>query len=266
MNTTTLLQPRAHAFDAIRNFRDCGGYRTHTGRTFRTGVLYRSGHFPLATDNDLEALKALDIGTIVDLRRASERQTYPCRRWPDFSARLIERDGGAEAEMAPHLVALRELGRTGENPRDTMRRMYRLLPFEPMIIALMRDFLSVLAEADRPVLVHCAAGKDRTGLAVALAHHVAGVGDDDMLANYLQSNDANLFDAETMQRVREHFSAEGRPLSDDAIRAVLSVAPEYLHAMLEAIAKQCGSMDRYIDETIGIPAGPRAAIVHRMTV
>jgi protein tyrosine/serine phosphatase len=115
------------------------------------------------------------------------------------------------------------------------------------------------------VLVHCAAGKDRTGLSVALAHHVAGVSRDDMLANYLQSNDAGLADAETMQRVRERFSAEGRPISDETILAVLSVAPEYLHAMLAVIDEKCGSLDRYIDESLGVTAQQRNEIVARFT-
>lgn len=262
---TTDTEPAAYTFKGVRNFRDAGGYRAHGGRTFRRGLLFRSGHFPLATDEDIAALAALDIHTIVDLRRVSERELNPSRRWPGFRARLIERDGGAEAELAPHLMALRELGQTGESPAETMRRMYRLLPFEPMITALMGDFLSALADAEGPVLVHCAAGKDRTGLAVALAHHVTGVGADDMVANYLESNNAGLADAETMQRIRERFSAEGRPISDDAIRAVLMVAPDYLQAMLDAIAEQCGSLDCYIDEMVGLPKDRRAAIVERMT-
>jgi protein-tyrosine phosphatase len=263
---TTTSELPFHSFEAVRNFRDGGGYRATDGREFRKGMLFRSGHFPLATDADLEALKRLEIATVVDLRRSSERAVNPCRRWPGFSARVIERDGGPEAELAPHLIALREIGRTGESPAETMCRMYRLMPFEPMITALMRDFLLALAEAERPVLVHCAAGKDRTGLAVVLAHHVTGVEYDDMLANYLQSNDAAALDAETMERVRTYFSAEGRPLADEAIRAVLLVAPEYLRAMLEAIDKTCGSLDRYIDETLGISPAQRAAIIEQMTV
>ena len=229
-------------------------------------MLFRSGHFPLATDADLERLKVLQIAAIVDLRREGERTLYPCRRWPDFAARVIARDGGVEAEQAPHLVALRELGRTGEAPEAIMRRMYELLPFEPMIVGLMRDFLGVLAEAEGPVLVHCAAGKDRTGLAVALAHHVAGVSAEDMLENYLQSNDPRLWDGEAIARVRERFSAEGRTISDDAIRTVLAVAPDYLEAMLDVIDAQYGSLDSYIDDVIGLSRAQRSEIVARFTL
>lgn len=253
-------------FEGIRNFRDCGGYPTRNGRTFRAGKLYRSAQFSLATEGDLERLKALDIGTIVDLRRVSERELNPSRRWPDFRARVIDRDGGQEAEEAPHLLVLRELGRTSVSPEATMRRMYEFLPFEPMILDLMRAFLSALAEADAPVLVHCTAGKDRTGLAVALAHHVAGVGLDDTVSDYLESNNAGLLDADAMQRARERFSQEGRPISDDAIRAVFAVAADYLHAMFDAIAQECGSTDRYIDERLGISQAQRAAIAARFTV
>jgi protein tyrosine/serine phosphatase len=262
---TTASEGPTYSFDAVRNFRDCGGYRAGD-RKFRGGMLFRSGHMALASDADLQTLKRLEIATIVDLRRASERALNPCRRWPDFSARVIERDGGKEAELAPHLLALREIGRTGEAPGETMCRMYRLMPFEPMIIALMRDFLLALAEADGPVLVHCAAGKDRTGLAVALAHHITGVTFADMLENYLQSRNTAPLDAETLERVRTHLAPEGRPLSDEAIRAVLLVEPEYLAAMLKTIDESCGSLDGYIDETLGLSGAQRAAIVRRMTV
>jgi protein tyrosine/serine phosphatase len=267
MSMTAQTGQRPHAFEAVRNFRDCGGYATAGGQTFRNGMLFRSGHFPLATEKDLDALKALRIATIVDLRRVSEREANPSRRWPGFEARVIARDGGPEAEDAPHLLVLRELWQTGDAPQAAMRRMYELLPFEPMIVDLMRDFLTALAEADGPVLVHCAAGKDRTGLAVALAHHVTGVGRNDMLANYLQSNVAGLADPETVARVREHFVVEGRTaaVADDAIRAVLGVAPEYLQAMLDEIDRRCGSLDGYIDGMVGISPAQRTQIVARFT-
>lgn len=258
-------RPEKLTFEGIRNFRDCGGYPTRDARAFRNGMLYRSAHFPLATDADLSRLQALGIGTIVDLRRVSERTLNPSRRWPDFRARVIERDGGQEAEEAPHLLVLRELGRSSESPADIMTQMYRLLPFEPMILDLMRAFLSALADADAPVVVHCTAGKDRTGLAVALAHHIAGVARDNTIIDYLESNNAGLLDAEALQRARDRFTQEGRPINDDAIRAVFAVAPGYLHAMFDAIAKECGSTDRYIDAMIGLAPSAREAIVARFT-
>src|SRR5262249_288118 len=149
---------------------------------------YRSAHFPLATDADLAAMQALGLAVIVDLRRPPEREVYPCRRWPGFDARLIEHAGDADMVLPPHLAAFQSAGANREEAVAALTQIYREMPFDPMFVALLRDYFAALAEADGAVLVHCAAGKDRTGVAVALTHHVLGVDEDAMLDDYLATN------------------------------------------------------------------------------
>jgi len=71
-----------HTFEAIHNFRDCGGYPAGEGRAMRRGVLYRSAHYPQATDTDLAAMRKLGLAAIVDLRRPQEREMNPARAGP----------------------------------------------------------------------------------------------------------------------------------------------------------------------------------------
>jgi protein tyrosine/serine phosphatase len=252
-------------FQAIHNFRDCGGYPARGGQQMRRGRLYRSAHFPLATDADLATLRALDLTVIVDLRRPPEREVYPCRRWPGFDAQLIEHDGGDDLVLPPHLIAFERAGTSGAEATAALTQIYREMPYDPMFVALLRDYFAALAEADGAVLVHCAAGKDRTGVAVALTHHILGVAEDAMLANYLATNESVEARFAEAAPMRAFFGREGRPVSDDAIRVILGVVPAFLHQAFAAMAERHGSIDGYLAGAIGLTAARRGEIAARLT-
>ena len=74
------MTSRIHAFDALDNFRDYGGYDTAAGRALRSGRLFRSAHQASVSAADLERLAALDLGVVVDLRRPVERRRQPSKR------------------------------------------------------------------------------------------------------------------------------------------------------------------------------------------
>ena len=84
------MTDRLHAFEAIDNFRDYGDYATTAGRRVKPGRLLRSAHHARASEADLERLKVLDIGVVVDLRRPGERRDQPSRRPDGFSGQVIE--------------------------------------------------------------------------------------------------------------------------------------------------------------------------------
>ena len=254
-----------HTFEAIHNFRDCGGYPAANGRAMKRGVLFRSAHFPQATDNDLATMQALGLAAIVDLRRPQERETHPSRRWPGFDARVVEHPGRDGMALPPHLVAFERAGESGAEARAAMTQIYRDMPLDPMFIELMRDYFAVLAEAGGAVLVHCAAGKDRTGVAVALAHHVLGVGEADMLANYLATNESVEARYADTAPMRLFLGREGRTVSDDAIRTILAVEENYLRAAFATMDAKYGSRDGYLADAVGVTPAQQAAIVQRLT-
>jgi protein tyrosine/serine phosphatase len=252
------------AFDAIHNFRDCGGYAARGGRRMRRGRLYRSAHYPHASDGDLAAMKALGIAAIVDLRRPMEREAHPSRRWPGFAVRVVTHDGGEGMVLPPHLIAFARAGESAEQAAAALTQIYREMPADPMFVALLREYFAVLAQSDGAVLVHCAAGKDRTGVAVALTHHLLGVDGAGMLANYLATNDsveARFADAAPM---RAFLGREGRRVSDDAVRTILGVQESFLRAAFESMTAAHGSLDGYL-KSVGVTDARRAAIVDRLT-
>ena len=248
-------------FDLIENFRDFGGYDTRCGRGLRAGRLYRSGHHALATDADLERLRALGVVAIVDLRGPSEREREPSRRHAGFSGVVIE---NAIAPTTDWITELEASPLTAEAlVADTLRH-YRINVFEPRLVDLFGRFLRAVGEADGPVVVHCAAGKDRTGLACAFLHHIAGVHHDDMIADYLLTNDEGRIERK-MENARAFVDRLlGRRPSDAALRAWVQVYPEFLDAAFDEIRGRCGSVDVYLETVLGVDAAARERIHERV--
>src|ERR1700722_18557959 len=173
------MQQRIFSLEGVDNFRDFGGYPTAAGRGIRPGQLYRSAHHGQATDADLAAIAALNIAVIVDLRRGEERQRTPSRRHDGFAAQLIENDGN-EAVSDPFVDFIKTSDVSEEAFRGYMLGYYRDAPFDDRHLDLFSRYFRALGQAEGPILIHCTAGKDRTGLLAALTHHVAGVHRDDI--------------------------------------------------------------------------------------
>ncbi|MBW8815118.1 MAG: tyrosine-protein phosphatase [Caulobacterales bacterium] len=244
-------------FEGIENFRDFGRYGAAAGRRLKAGQLYRSGHHALATDADLAQLKGLGVAAIVDLRQPNERAQAPSRRWPGFDGEVIENDMGIARDW---LAELQASPLTAEALLADTRRHYRSNVFEPRLIDLFGRFLRAVAAADGGVVVHCAAGKDRTGLACAFLHHIAGVHPDDILADYLLTNDEARLDRKVASAGEFVESLTGRRPADSALRVWVQVYPEYLDEAFAEIRERCGSIDAYLETVLGLDARLRGRI------
>ncbi len=258
------MTDRIKRFEAIDNFRDFGNYAGGTGRHIRPGHLYRSAHQARATEADLEALGALDLGLVVDLRRPSERRGQPSRRPAAFAARVIESDHDDGGE-APHITFLKTADLTEESGRAFMTDTYRRLPFEPSHLELFSRYFEALADSDRPVLIHCAAGKDRTGLLAALTHHLLGVAADDVMADYLLTNQAVDLEGQAGFVAERLRAMTGRTASHGAVVAFLGVEPAFLDAAFAAIRERHGSVDAYLAQALGVDADRRDRIGARLS-
>lgn len=255
MNAET--SERVVRLEGIENFRDFGGYGA-----VRAGCLYRSAHQGRATDADLARLAALKLAVVVDLRRPDERRRDPCRRPPSFGARVIETALEGDAE-APHLKFLRETDLTPASGHAFMVEEYARLPFEPAHREVFGRYFEALSEADGPVLIHCAAGKDRTGLLAALTHKLLGVDDEAILADYMLTNSVR-----PMQEWAERFSTllereYGRRPDADAVAAFLRVHPDWLGAAFDAIEARPGGLEGYL-RALGVDDDRRRRIRERL--
>ncbi len=248
--------------EGIPNFRDYGSYATACGRGLKPARLYRSGHHNGATDSDLERLAGLDIAVIVDLRRRAERDREPSRRWPGFAAEVIENDI-ADVGL-PWEEELKGADPTVEFFRAVSLGWYKRNPFEPRLIDLYTRYFAAVAETDGAVLVHCAAGKDRTGLLCALTHHLAGVHRDDLVEDFLLTNLA-ASQATHASRVGALITRHtGRAPSDEALRVAMGVNAVDLEASFQVMQERCGSIDGYLEGVLGVDAPRREAIAARL--
>jgi protein tyrosine/serine phosphatase len=252
---------RRLAFEGIDNFRDFGGYAAGAGR-LKAGLLYRSGHPARATDADLARLADLRLAVIVDLRRANERARDPAR-WSDFAAQVIENDLGQESlDEWSDFIAGSDL--TEDSFRSYMLDYYRKAPFQRRHIDLYARYFRALADADGPVLVHCAAGKDRTGILCALTHHLAGVSEADIFEDYLLTNEPERL-AARLPMIREVIqTSTGKVASDAALMTAMRVEAEYLAQALGAMGEAHRSLDGYLDEALGLDAALRERIRGRL--
>ncbi len=249
------MENRILGLAGVHNFRDYGGYATRHGGRVRSGVLFRSGQHRDATSADLDRIRTLRLATIIDLRGDGERGLYPCRRHPTCSAAVVFAPGET-AGHAPHIEAARDV-RTKADADTAMIALYRSMPFRPVLVATMRLYLRALAEGYGPSLIHCLAGKDRTGLAVALLHHALGVGRDDIYADYELTNQAGNAEARIAAGADHVRAGFGPAMEDAALRALMGVDAAYLDAGFAEIVARHGDVDEYLRDVLEVDAGMR---------
>ncbi len=261
-----MSETRVLPLEGVHNFRDFGGYAVPGGGRLKRGMLWRSGQHHGASESDLVQIAALGLADVFDLRSSKERETQPCRRPDGFAARIFLSDdpvhspamridaapAGDEKHAAPHIAgAAGAQRRTAAETREGMRRNYGHIAFRPELVAMIRSQLAVLAEARGPSLVNCMAGKDRTGIAVAMIQFAAGVHRDDIIADYVLTNTAGDVEAR-IKAGSETIRALSRGLGEDVVRVVMGVEPEYLESAFVTIAEKHGSLDGYLREVLGV--------------
>ena len=235
---------RILALEGVENFRDFGGYGGAGGGQVARGRFWRSAHHGKATQDDLAKLEALSLATVVDLRRPTERAGEPS---PRRAAALIECDLGDRTE-APHVAFLRETDLTAQSAQTFFFDYYARAPFEPRHLVLFRQYFAALDGGQAPILIHCTAGKDRTGLLAALTHHVLGVHPDDAAADYMLTNQAARLEARLPLVTQALAQSLGKVPSEAAVRAFLGVDAKFLEAAMAAIVAQAGSVDDYLGQ------------------
>jgi protein-tyrosine phosphatase len=238
------------------NFRDCGGYETTDGARVRWGRLYRSGVLARLSPAAAAQVQALGVQAVCDLRRTAERALHPN---PSFGTAVRRFEWDSEQESSP--IRDRAFAESSDvaGVHAAMLAMYRRLPFglQPRLAGV---FAALDHAGQGATIVHCTAGKDRTGVAVALALDSLGVRRDAIVEDYVLTNTAVDLRAQLLgsKGTGAGLAATAEPilaLSPTAQHAMLAARPDYIQASLDAIEARHGSVRRYLlDELLIEPA------------
>ena len=243
---------RIKTLDGVVNFRDFGGYATQQGGNVVRNKLFRTASFAEASAKDIAWLDGLGVKFVVDLRRPEER-SEATNLWPAIAPRTITNDEGYK-ELAPHIGVLMETDLSADSVCAYMNGAYTHYPFEPRYVALFRAFLHGLAEEGGPAIVHCAAGKDRTGVTCALTLTALGVHHDTIVEDYELTNVAVDL-AKRMPEIKKRIEERiGKTVTDEAIRPMLGVDKSYLAAAFAAMKAQHRDVPAYMDAVLGVDA------------
>lgn len=250
---------------AVRNFRDVGGLPTVDGRRVRYGVLFRSGHLAHATTTDAAFLGSLGLHTIFDFRNEADQKL----EGPDVELPGVRNvnlpltdpaDGAVFWKMVRdgNLDELRGILSDGK-AAGRMSATYRVIIKERT--AELSRVLHALAEESVPALMHCAAGKDRAGLSIAVTLLAIGVEREAIEADYLKSNDPR-------RRYKVHRSDSSSTGMSPEVMELLSplfeARAEYLAAAFEAIEETWGTTDRYLTEGLKLTSETRERLRLRL--
>jgi protein-tyrosine phosphatase len=249
----------------VRNFRDVGGLPTVDGRRVRQGVLFRSGHLAHATEKDAAFLGSLGLHTIFDFRNSADQKLEgPDVELPgvrNVNLPLTDPAHGADFWQMVRdgeIEQLREILGDGK-AANRMITSYRTIIRERT--AEHSQVLHALADDSVPALMHCAAGKDRAGLSIAVTLLALGVEREAILADYLESNAKH-------RRYKVHRSSNSAAAYSPEVMELLSplfeARAEYLTAAFETIEDSWGGVGTYLQEGLGVTPLTRDRLRQRL--
>ena len=240
-------ESRVLPLDGALNLRDFGGYPTSRGGQVRRQMLYRSGAMHRLSAEAEAHLAGLGIALVWDLRRRTEREDAPTRWCAAAGTELVARDH----EQTPGVLAalLRDNRLEPEAARTAMIELYRRLA--EVHAPSFRDIFARLLAGQVPLLLHCTAGKDRTGVGAALILSALDVSRETITADYALTAEVADFSA-----LLSNFAH----VPPRTIAPLFASEPVYIEAMFEALDERHGGVDRFLENELGVGEAERARL------
>lgn len=233
------------------NFRDLGGYPTRDGRRVCWGVFYRSDHLHNLKIKSQALFNSLGLHTLVDLRSEGERIRQPDRLPPDANLQVIHlpvtdpSNPNANVELGERV---RDKKIEGLDARAIILEDYKRLA--TIHTPDYKQYFHHLLEAQgQPLLVHCTAGKDRTGFAAAITLRMLGVSMENIVEDYLLSNH---YTRRLRWMILTYLRLSRGKNVADFVRPLSVVRTEYLETAFKTLETEYGSFEGYTRQGLGL--------------
>lgn len=240
-------------FEGPENFRELGGWPAAGGRRVKYGLFYRCGALcEIKTPADKALFASLGVRVICDLRSSMERAALPDPEYPgivrhDLSAILTQE--GQEVNYDPREFARSTPAQLSEVARS-MKGIYARLPFHSEAY---RAIFREIQNRRLPLLFHCSAGKDRTGIAAALILLALGASRETVTEDFMLTNRCRPRETARLEkRLAAQLAAD--PGFAPYMQAVGGVLQQNLDAALDAILARYGSFEEYFAAEYGLDA------------
>lgn len=268
--SSPLASDRVIHLKGTTNTRDIGGYQTTDMRTLRWGQIIRSDNLSRLTADDFKKLEDMGLKTVIDLRTEKEHDESPTIWQGDHPPRFFHFPIGDAKDR--WFITQREMMKknrfTEEQALSHMVAGYRMFADEGKS-SYQKMMEVVLDESNWPVLIHCSAGKDRSGIAVALIMEALGVDRETIMQEYLLTNDVSRVEEKAAFMARESKKlAKGSKFSKgvpaSAWLPIVGVRKEMLEAFYDRVDEDYGSMDAYLTD-LGVGKNARHALAVSLT-
>ena len=261
----------------VINFRDLGGYQTQDTRTVRWGKVYRSAQLDRMTDQGVKDMAALGIKTVIDLRFSDETKRYPTLldAVPDADILTWHNEfDGDTAEKSQAIKRSWQQSLDSNDPaqvREAMRINYPKKLYSHQ--AIYKTMLMRLVDEQTPLVFHCAAGKDRTGVAAALILSLLGVSDQVIIEDYLITQEAteNLLKSfhaggATGPQGNSDFQHKLASYPRALVQPVFDADVSYIKTLMTYISEQYGGFNQYALDVLGFDSSHIERLRNRLLV
>lgn len=268
---SAVAEPRLRAasrpipMSVTANFRDYGGHVTQAGRQVVWGKLFRTGHMGEMTAADKQALQHLDIKTVCDFRRLEEAANQPSQLPDGLEPTSIVISPGSSIDL---FSAIMDDGIEEATIDAFMQDINRDLAVNHQA-SYRQMFDELLEHGNSGSIIHCSAGKDRTGFGGLLVLGALGVDRETIMQDYLLTNQYVNIDREVARWTKNYGTAEAGEMNTgrgafnrDALAIILRVKASYLQTAIDTIDNEFGGLERYLTEQIGLQADELAALEH----
>lgn len=239
--------PSALKLVGATNFRDFGGYPTLSGQQVVRGKLFRSNQFARLTDEDHKTLTALNVVSVVDLRSEKERAAQPTAlklgKVPDYISSRPDTDF-----IFTDIFA--DTAQTESAWIEAFINFYAALP--ELYADELRLTLELIANGEVPLIIHCSAGKDRTGVAAAIILDLLDVDRSLIVTDYLESHSRLSDDRHFKNMFSEAKLERYAQLPDECRNVMLGTRPEFVAGALASLEKNYGSTVAYVQSRLGL--------------